>query len=160
MDISVDISALDSVGKFLILDDANVHGPFLNVFVVRVAVPNGVPQGAIDLGSGECLLAFSRVCTHMGCSIARVDSPGQVGTFPPLMPGGQFSGVVVCPCHFTNFDLLRGGLPVIGPATDCLPQVELERIDAIHARLKRWMRGRDVPFGVPYAGTSANPPES
>jgi Rieske Fe-S protein len=160
MEAIVDVSKLDVAGKFLVLNEPADHGPFTNVFVTRAAYSTGVPVGAIDLGNRECLLAFSRLCTHMGCHLANVDAGTATGTFRRLSANAKFSSVIICPCHATNFDLLQRGLPVIGPATDCLPQVALERVDTQRVRLTRWMRGHDVPYGVPFAGTSLNPPET
>lgn len=65
------------------------------------------------VGPDSNIVAYSTTCTHMGCSIgSNVDT--ERGTAGP------------CPCHYTSFDLAKGGLTVTGPATTDLPQVELE----------------------------------
>jgi ubiquinol-cytochrome c reductase iron-sulfur subunit len=55
-------------------------------------------------------VAYSKVCTHMGCPVglyqARTD-------------------VLVCPCHQATFDVLGGAAPVHGPAHRPLPQLPL-----------------------------------
>lgn len=65
------------------------------------------------VGPDQDIVAFSRYCTHMG------------GTLQFKADTGAFH----CPLHYAMFDAQKGGLTVIGQATDNLPQVELE-IDA------------------------------
>lgn len=64
------------------------------------------------LGPDQDIVAFSRVCTHMGCVID--DFQPDVATLGP------------CPCHFTTFDFAKGGQVILGQATQNLPQVLLE----------------------------------
>lgn len=55
-------------------------------------------------------IAFSKICTHAGC------------------PVGQFEhdvNLLLCPCHQSAFDILRGAVPVGGPAGRALPQLPL-----------------------------------
>lgn len=65
------------------------------------------------VGPGGSIVAFSDICTHMGCSVSGNVKPEQEVAGP-------------CPCHFTTFDLSKNGLVVVGPATTNLPQVRLE----------------------------------
>lgn len=68
---------------------------------------------ALDgVGPHGDIVAFSTLCVHMGCSLAgRYQSEHKV-----LGP---------CPCHLSTYDLALGGQPVIGVATENLPQIEL-----------------------------------
>lgn len=68
---------------------------------------------ALDgVGPHGDIVAFSTLCVHMGCSLAgRYQSDQKV-----LGP---------CPCHLSTYDLTLGGQPVIGVATENLPQIEL-----------------------------------
>ena len=69
-------------------------------------------------------LAFSNVCTHMGCTLLK-ESPGEDGV--PLRR--DRSGSLVCGpcrCHGTSFDLSRQGIVVLGPATQHLPEMKLD----------------------------------
>jgi len=55
-------------------------------------------------------LAYSRVCTHAGCS---------VGLYEAEMC------LLQCPCHQSTFDVLSGAPPTGGPAARALPQLPL-----------------------------------
>jgi arsenite oxidase small subunit len=68
------------------------------------------------VGPDEDIVAFSRLCTHMGCTVPDYKHEHKV-----LGP---------CPCHFTTFDLVHGGVVSMGQATQNLPQVLLSVNDA------------------------------
>ena len=53
--------------------------------------------------------AFSKVCTHAGCDVNKVD-------------GGQIS----CPCHNSKFSI-ETGEPTSGPANKALPETKIKR---------------------------------
>lgn len=55
-------------------------------------------------------VAYSRVCTHAGCSVGLFES----GT-----------NLLLCPCHQSTFDVLRAAQPTGGPAARPLPQLPL-----------------------------------
>lgn len=62
---------------------------------------NWAPQG---------YLAYSRVCTHAGCSVGMYEST---------------THLLMCPCHQSTFDVLDGAQPTGGPAARPLPQLPL-----------------------------------
>jgi ubiquinol-cytochrome c reductase iron-sulfur subunit len=64
------------------------------------------------------VLAFSKICTHAGCTINLYRFP----TFPAQSPGPA----LVCPCHYSTFDPATGGNRIFGPAGRGLPQLPLE----------------------------------
>ena len=64
-------------------------------------------------GPDDSIVAYSTMCTHMGCSIGSNVDPDRATAGP-------------CPCHYTSFDLSKGGLTVTGPATTDLPRIELD----------------------------------
>ncbi len=66
----------------------------------------------------EGILAFSKICTHAGCAISLFRSPLN----KPTAPGGP---ALVCPCHYSTFDVLDGGSVEFGPAGRPLPQLPL-----------------------------------
>jgi ubiquinol-cytochrome c reductase iron-sulfur subunit len=63
------------------------------------------------------ILAFSKICTHAGCAINLYRTP----TYPPTQP----APALVCPCHYSTFDVATGGTVVFGPAGRPLPQLPL-----------------------------------
>jgi ubiquinol-cytochrome c reductase iron-sulfur subunit len=63
------------------------------------------------------ILAFSQICTHAACAITLFRYPVDEQTSKP--PG------LVCPCHYSTFDVRRGAVPVFGPAVRPLPQLPL-----------------------------------
>lgn len=67
------------------------------------------------------IMAYSKICTHAGCAVNLFRKP----LYPPRSPGPA----LVCPCHYSTFDVLRGGTVVFGPAGRPLPQLPL-RIDS------------------------------
>lgn len=68
------------------------------------------------------LLAYSKICTHAACAISLYRSP--------LSPSTQARGpALVCPCHYSTFDVLDGGTVEFGPAGRPLPQLPLS-VDA------------------------------
>jgi ubiquinol-cytochrome c reductase iron-sulfur subunit len=70
----------------------------------RAAMPSGV-------------IAFSKICPHAGCAISMYRHPLHEPTQP--------KPALVCPCHFSTFDVRRGGELIFGPAGRDLPQLPL-----------------------------------
>lgn len=65
----------------------------------------------------EGILAFSKICTHAGCAIALFRYP----LYQPTSP----RPALVCPCHYSTFDVAAGGDRIFGPAGRALPQLPL-----------------------------------
>lgn len=59
----------------------------------------------------EGCVAYSKICTHAGCPVGLYRSEAHE---------------LLCPCHQSTFDVLRGAVPVFGPAARALPQLPLE----------------------------------
>lgn len=74
-----------------------------------VALRMGSPVAG-GVGPNGDIVAFSSMCTHMGCPVAY---DGGTRTFK-------------CGCHFSIFDPEAGGQMVCGQATENLPRVMLE----------------------------------
>jgi ubiquinol-cytochrome c reductase iron-sulfur subunit len=103
-------------------DKENLGAP---VVVVRVdpATLELPPERA--MWAPEGILAYSKICTHAACAISLFRSP--------LSPTTQARGpALICPCHYSTFDVLDGGSVEFGPAGRALPQLPL-RIDATGA---------------------------
>jgi len=58
----------------------------------------------------EGIVAYSKICTHLGCPAALYE---------------QTTHHILCPCHQSTFDAARGAQVLFGPATRPLPQLPL-----------------------------------
>jgi quinol---cytochrome c reductase iron-sulfur subunit len=56
------------------------------------------------------IVAYSKICTHVGCPVALYD---------------QTVHHILCPCHQSTFDATRGAEVIFGPAARPLPQLPL-----------------------------------
>jgi ubiquinol-cytochrome c reductase iron-sulfur subunit len=56
------------------------------------------------------IVAYSKICTHVGCPVGLYQAA---------------SGLLLCPCHQSTFEVMRHARPVFGPATRSLPQLPL-----------------------------------
>jgi len=71
---------------------------------------------SIDGGAVDGWVAYSKICTHAGCS---------VGLFGIDNRGPDVIRQLVCPCHQSVFDPTDAARPVGGPAPRPLPQLPL-----------------------------------
>ena len=149
----VNVASLDAVGKIMSAPSAD----FPDVFLCRIRYEEELPEGAVEVGPdhpGECIVAFSRVCTHLACYLVE-----ESDTELPLYEDGFV--MCACKCHLSSFDLAKRGVPINAPATACLPQVRLLRQSADTTQpiktveLSGWMDASSVPYGVPYGNTWA-----
>lgn len=73
--------------------------------------------------NGKHYLAFSRVCTHHGCTVnlnRNLETLAVAFNFRNKYPA------LACPCHLSVFAPLQAGKAVSGPARQPLPRVALE----------------------------------
>jgi ubiquinol-cytochrome c reductase iron-sulfur subunit len=75
--------------------------PALLIRTEERSTPDGTPAG---------LVAYSKLCTHLGCPVGLYQSR---------------ENLLLCPCHQSSFDVLDGARPVFGPATRPLPELAL-----------------------------------
>lgn len=113
--------AVDLRGDPIHVDDLEL-GSFTTVWPEGRAEPDAqavlirLREGRTLTGAGrtdwtvEGHVAFSKLCTHMGCPVGLYQTE---------------SDVLVCPCHQAMFDVLRGCEPIHGPASRALPQLPL-----------------------------------
>ncbi len=76
---------------------------------VKFIAPSGDPA-IVFRPSKDGVVAFSTVCTHQGC-IVNIDDKNEK---------------LICPCHGSEFDLLRGGAVISGPASRPLPEIAVQ----------------------------------
>lgn len=82
--------------------------------------PELLTQRTVDGGSADGWVAYSKICTHAGCSVGLFG----IDDRPP-----DVVRQLVCPCHQSAFDPVDAAEPVGGPAPRPLPQLPIE-IDA------------------------------
>jgi quinol---cytochrome c reductase iron-sulfur subunit len=78
--------------------------------------PELLTTRTVDGGALEGWVAYSKICTHAGCS---------VGLFGIDNRQPDTIRELVCPCHQSVFNPVDGARPTGGPATRSLPQLRL-----------------------------------
>ncbi len=107
------------IGSFLtaFAEGADKEQLATSLAVVRVKPDElELPEDRADWAP-EGILAFSKICTHAQCAISLFRYP----VFEERSPGPA----LVCPCHYSTFDVLDGGKRIFGPAVRPLPQLPL-----------------------------------
>lgn len=79
------------------------------IIVIRMDPKDIVSQQG-DGWDYQGILAFSKICTHVGCPIALYE---------------QRTHHLLCPCHQSTFDLADSGNVVFGPAARRMPQLPI-----------------------------------
>ncbi|MEV8344811.1 cytochrome bc1 complex Rieske iron-sulfur subunit [Streptomyces niveus] len=95
------------------LDD---HNPDFNNEIAKAALmivriqPSEIKDKRELEWSHEGIVAYSKICTHVGCPISLYE---------------QQTHHVLCPCHQSTFDLSDGARVIFGPAGHALPQLRI-----------------------------------
>jgi ubiquinol-cytochrome c reductase iron-sulfur subunit len=79
------------------------------LMLVRLQPENIKDRRELDW-SHDGIVAFSKICTHVGCPINLYE---------------QQTHHVLCPCHQSTFDLSDGARVIFGPAGHPLPQLQI-----------------------------------
>ncbi|MER5180906.1 Rieske 2Fe-2S domain-containing protein [Streptomyces sp. NPDC002896] len=79
------------------------------LMLVRIQPDNIKSKQTLEW-SHQGILAYSKICTHVGCPISLYE---------------QQTHHVLCPCHQSTFDLSDGGQVIFGPAGHPLPQLRI-----------------------------------
>jgi ubiquinol-cytochrome c reductase iron-sulfur subunit len=69
-----------------------------------------VPGKVVQNWTVDNIVAYSKICTHVGCPAALYE---------------QTTHHILCPCHQSTFDGPRGAAVIFGPATRPLPQLPM-----------------------------------
>jgi len=81
-----------------------------STIVVKVDASAIKPRRGRESWAPEGNIAYSKVCTHVGCPVGLYRENTQE---------------LLCPCHQSTFDVLDGARPIFGPASRSLPQLPL-----------------------------------
>jgi ubiquinol-cytochrome c reductase iron-sulfur subunit len=82
--------------------------------LIRLSNEDFVTQKGRETWGPQGYLAYSKLCTHLGCPVGLYEQELQL---------------LVCPCHQSMFNVTNGCIPQFGPAPRPLPQLPLQ-IDA------------------------------
>ncbi|PWI10660.1 ubiquinol-cytochrome C reductase [Streptomyces sp. NWU339] len=79
------------------------------LMLVRIQPDNIKDKQSLEW-SHQGILAYSKICTHVGCPISLYE---------------QQTHHALCPCHQSTFDLADGARVIFGPAGHALPQLRI-----------------------------------
>jgi ubiquinol-cytochrome c reductase iron-sulfur subunit len=142
---------VDEEGRPLVADEieektlytAFPEGAERNDLAAPVAVVR-LPAGDLQLPQElagyavDGIVAYSKICTHAGCAVSMYRAP----LFAPDEPRRP---ALVCPCHYSTFDVADGGSVIFGPAGRALPMLPLAVDGRGHLRAKGDFSGRIGP---------------
>ncbi|MFI6859378.1 Rieske 2Fe-2S domain-containing protein [Streptomyces sp. NPDC050421] len=80
------------------------------LMIIRIE-PDNIKDKREREWAHEGIVAFSKICTHVGCPISLYE---------------QQTHHVLCPCHQSTFDLSDGARVIFGPAGHALPQLRID----------------------------------
>jgi len=92
-------------GKELIIEKTKAP-----IVVVRMLPDDITPAPGRENWGVAGILAYSKICTHVGC---------------PISLWEQQTHHLLCPCHQSTFDLADNGKVLFGPAARALPQLPI-----------------------------------
>lgn len=88
------------------------------IVVVRVDPADLHPSARRRDWAPRGYVAYSKICTHAGCAVSEFRSPKS----PTTTASGP---ALVCPCHYSTFDVRQAAKPIFGPAARALAQLPL-----------------------------------
>ncbi len=80
------------------------------VLLMRLKPEDLNPSPGREDWSYAGIVAYSKICTHVGCPVALYE---------------QLTHHLLCPCHQSQFDITREALVIFGPAKRPLPQLPI-----------------------------------
>ena len=88
-----------------------VHKSKAALILLRMDPSDNKPAKDRENWAYEGIVAYSKICTHVGC---------------PISLNERTTHHLLCPCHQSTFDLADAGNVVFGPAGRPLPQLPIE----------------------------------
>ncbi|MGH9210356.1 MAG: Rieske 2Fe-2S domain-containing protein [Acidimicrobiales bacterium] len=105
-------SDLSRDGVVTVWPEGNVDAADSPTLLIRTRADQDFrPREGRDDWTVEGVVAYSKLCTHVGCPVGLYQAE---------------SALLLCPCHQSTFDVLDGARPVFGPAARSLPQLPLD----------------------------------
>jgi ubiquinol-cytochrome c reductase iron-sulfur subunit len=78
--------------------------------LIHLRPGQNIPMPGRETWAPNDLVAYSKLCSHMGCPVGLYQAQ---------------SGLLLCPCHQSTFDVGNHCNPIFGPAAISLPQLPL-----------------------------------
>jgi ubiquinol-cytochrome c reductase iron-sulfur subunit len=78
--------------------------------LIHLRPGQNIPKPGRETWAPNDLVAYSKLCSHMGCPVGLYQSK---------------SSLLLCPCHQSTFDVPNHCNPIFGPATRSLPQLPI-----------------------------------
>jgi ubiquinol-cytochrome c reductase iron-sulfur subunit len=107
-----DVTDLPIGGIVTVFPDGDASDPNAATLLIHVRPGTLELQGAAAAVAPDGFVAYSKICTHAGCPVGLYRSSQQT---------------LICPCHQSEFAVLRGAMPINGPAARPLPQLPIHR---------------------------------
>ncbi|MEY2403976.1 MAG: ubiquinol-cytochrome c reductase iron-sulfur subunit [Acidimicrobiaceae bacterium] len=102
---------LPADGILTVWPEGHTDAPDAPTLLIRTRRDQGfTPREGREDWTVDGIVAYSKLCTHVGCPVGLYQAE---------------SGLLLCPCHQSTFDVLDGARPVFGPAARSLPQLPL-----------------------------------
>ncbi len=101
---------LEVGGVATVFPEGHTDAADSQVLLIRASDAPIVTRPGRETWSPRGNLAYSKICTHAGCPVGLYQQQTQQ---------------LLCPCHQSLFDVLRGAKPVFGPAPRSLPQLPI-----------------------------------
>jgi ubiquinol-cytochrome c reductase iron-sulfur subunit len=102
---------LEVDGFITVWPDGHTDAADSSTLLIRYRSDQGfVPAPGREDWTVDDIVAYSKLCTHVGCPVGLYQAE---------------SGLLLCPCHQSTFDVMEAAKPVFGPAARALPQLPL-----------------------------------
>jgi ubiquinol-cytochrome c reductase iron-sulfur subunit len=104
-------SDLPPDGVVTVWPEGHVHDADAPTLLIRTREDQDfVPAPGRDDWTVHRIVAYSKLCTHVGCPVGLYQAE---------------EGLLLCPCHQSTFNVLQAARPIFGPAARSLPQLPL-----------------------------------
>ncbi len=125
----VKVSDIEVGGVVTVFPENDVGGALSQTVLIHVDTADIVTLPGRETWGPRGFLAYSKVCTHAGCPVGLYE---------------ELTKQLLCPCHQSLFDVMKGALPIFGPAPRPLAQLPLYVDGRGYLRAQR---GYDEPVG-------------
>lgn len=107
---AVRADSLPAGGTVVVFPEDQIGSEEAQTVLIRIGGEARIIAEKNQFSAPQGYLAFSRVCTHAGCPVGLYE---------------KTTHLLMCPCHQSTFDVLRGARPTGGPAARPLPRLPL-----------------------------------